>query len=54
MKSKEQIETKLQDLEAAILNLREEIRATETPGIGLYFELQVLEEQAKAIKWILT
>ena len=54
MKTKEQIETKLQDLEAAILNLREQIRVTEHPSASLYFELQVLEEQAKAIKWILT
>jgi len=54
MKTKEEIETKLQDLEAAIINLREEIRVAEHPGASLYLELQVLEEQAKAIKWILT
>jgi len=54
MRTQQEIETKPQDLGAAILNLREEIRVTEHPGANLYYELQTLEEQAKAIKWILT
>ena len=54
MKTKKEIETKLQDLEAAILNKREKIRTADHPTGADYLELQVMEHQAKSLKWVLS
>ena len=55
MKTKTEIEKKLQDLEADILNLREEINfgpIEATPA--KWMELSILENQAVCLKWCLS
>jgi hypothetical protein len=55
MKTQKEIEAKLQDLEALILNLREQIRTSKNPEVerDAYIDLLVTENQAKVIKWVL-
>ena len=56
MKSKQEIETKLQDVEAHILNMEEAARASEDKKDEEIYTAarDAAIEQAKAIKWILS